>query len=188
MKKIFTILFFLFTLLIAKGQDNNLNFQKKYVQKINILSPGISGEYLLIQKNAITINYNIGVRYKAVYWPGSEYSDHYADDYRLYYLFFMASIEARNYMNWEHRISKNKRINKFTGAYGSFIIEGGGGIYIKDKYGDTPYYIEFGPQIGFQKNFWKIIYWDVNAGIGPLFCKDYFGFTFFSNIKFGIAL
>jgi hypothetical protein len=190
MKKIFSIFIIIFSFSIVNAQNSDIKYTKKYIQKINITSPGIAGETRLNSDNNITLNYNLGIKTKWDFGESGGDSRFYPSSY-IFATYYML-VEVRNYFNVKNRITNKKRIEKFSGPYATFKIEYGKGLYkvITDDFrndGYYPYYFEFGPMIGFQRAIGKIWYWDVNAGVGPSLNDYFFTFTFFSSIKFGFA-
>jgi hypothetical protein len=184
MKKEFLIIILLIASVALKAQDIDSVLTKRYIQKINIIAPGIAGELLINYDHNVTFNYNVGVKIKNQFFEKDYF---YYSRSVTYWDYFFISLEARDYINKnrDNRIQKNKRIDKFSGPYASIKLEIGKSFHTFES--KEPYYIELGPTIGFQRAIGKIWYWDVNAGVGPALNNDYFAFTFFSSIKFGIA-
>ena len=181
MKKGFLILIIIFSVLDIFAQKSDTLFSIGYIQKVNIISPSFGGEFAISKTRQLTFNYNIGVK---VEYQKTDNKSKYYNSINNIFVTSYARLEIRNYMNHWHRI-KERPLDKYSGAYGSFKFESG--IALTGLESAEPYYIEFGPMIGFQQAIGNIWYWDVSAGVGPNKFLDNFAFTFFSSIKFGFA-
>ena len=192
MRKIFIILFINVITFQLIAQNKDTLFTKKYIQKLSFYEPTIAGEYLLNENGSLTINYNIGLKKKYQYISG-RYSYNMSNE-SLYYYFL--SFELRNYINVQKRIKADRRVDKFSGPYGGFKIEYGNSV----KEYTIPYnyftfdgesffvrYFECGPLLGYQQAIGNYLYFDVNAGVGPLLNNNFFYFNFFTGLKFGVS-
>ncbi|MBI9053516.1 MAG: hypothetical protein JEY96_06840 [Bacteroidales bacterium] len=177
MKNLLMIVFVCLTSIVYSQESDSLK-NKKYIQKINIIYPGVSGEILLSKQKCYSLNYTVGLAYKFM----RKEADYYftGGNNSIQFLGFI-SVEFRDYISYKNRKERGYRTDRFSGGYGSFKFEFGRVLDYKQTY------IELGPMIGFQRAIGKVWYWDVNAGVGPLYYDDVFTFSLFGGLRFGFS-
>lgn len=180
MKRVILIIISIFVISFVNAQDTYEKFNnKKYIQRITLLMPGISGEFFIEDYKTI----NVAMYADLVpYHNGEENNFVYEHREWKYKPSLILSLEYRNYIKTTDRISREKRIDKFSGAYGSFGIYGG--IASTNK---RDWYISFGPKVGFQRTIGKWLFWNVNIGVGPMFQYEGITFTLLGGLEVGFA-